>query len=149
MSNYTENHFQHGRHAQPEDSQLPAHDDHGHGHGHDDHGGHAESTLGGYAIGFILSVILTAIPFWIVMGKVFDNSHTTALVILGFAAVQIVVHIVYFLHMNTRSEGGWTFIALIFTIVVVVITLAGSLWVMFHMNANMMPVNVHDMKNMP
>jgi len=120
------------------------HDDHDHGHD----SGHAPSTLKGYATGFILSVILTAIPFWLVMGKVFGNSSTTALVILGFAAVQIVVHMVYFLHMNARSEGGWTMLALIFTLVLVVITLSGSLWVMFHMNANMMP-SMHDMRTRP
>jgi len=152
MSAYTENHFAHGQHVRPSDSTI---DEHGHAlhgdhddHGHDD-GGHAESTFKGYAIGFILSVILTAIPFWLVMAKVFDNSHTTSIVLLGFAAVQIVVHMVYFLHMNARSEGGWNMLALIFTIVVVAITLSGSLWVMFHMNANMMPVSAHDMKNMP
>ena len=148
MSSHTENHFQHGQHLQPDESpyKTQAHDEHGHGH---DDGGHAESTFKGYAIGFVLSVILTAIPFFLVMHNTLGNSHTTALVILGFAAVQIVVHMIYFLHMNTRSEGGWTMLALIFTIVVVVITLSGSLWVMFHLNANMMPMSVHDMKNMP
>ncbi|MCS4510960.1 cytochrome o ubiquinol oxidase subunit IV [Xylophilus ampelinus] len=119
-----------------------------HGHDHEDDGA-AHSTLKGYVTGFILSVILTAIPFWLVMGNVFEKSSTTALVILGFAAVQIVVHMVYFLHMNTKSEGGWNMLALIFTLVVVVITLSGSLWVMFHMNANMMPMSAHEMKNMP
>ncbi|MBC7701326.1 cytochrome o ubiquinol oxidase subunit IV [Aquabacterium sp.] len=123
-----------------------AHDDHEH-HGHDD--GTSHGSLKEYTIGFVLSVILTAIPFWLVMGKVFDKSSTTALVVLGFAAVQIVVHMIYFLHMNTRSEGGWSMLALIFTIVLVVITLSGSLWVMFHMNANMMPMSIHEMKNMP
>jgi cytochrome o ubiquinol oxidase operon protein cyoD len=105
--------------------------------GHDDHADHG--SLKSYAIGFLLSVILTAIPFWLVMGKVFDQSGTTGLVILGFAAVQIVVHMIYFLHMNTKVEGGWSMLALGFTIVVVVITLAGSIWVMYHMNHNMMP----------
>ena len=123
-----------------------AHDDHEH-HGHDD--GASHGSLKEYTIGFVLSVILTAIPFWLVMGKVFDKSSTTALVVLGFAAVQIVVHMIYFLHMNTRTEGGWSMLALIFTLVLVVITLSGSLWVMFHMNANMMPMSVHEMKNMP
>ncbi len=122
-----------------------AHDGHEH-HGHDD-GNHG--SLKDYTIGFVLSVILTAIPFWLVMGNVFNDSSTTALVILGFAAVQIVVHMIYFLHMNARSEGGWNMLALIFTIVLVVITLAGSLWVMYHMNANMMPMSIHEMKNMP
>jgi len=41
--------------------------------------------------------------------------------------------------MNTKSEGGWTMMAAIFTIIVIVIALSGSLWVMFHLNTNMMP----------
>jgi cytochrome o ubiquinol oxidase operon protein cyoD len=73
------------------------------------------------------------------MGKVIDKSSTTGLVLLGFAAVQIVVHMVYFLHMNTKSEGGWSMLALIFTIMLVFIMLSGSLWVMYHLNHNMMP----------
>jgi cytochrome o ubiquinol oxidase operon protein cyoD len=117
---------------------------------HDNHETAAShSTLKGYATGFVLAVILTAIPFWLVMDKVFDKSSTTALVVLAIAAVQIVVHMIYFLHMNTKSEGGWTMLALIFTLVLVVITLSGSLWVMFHLNHNMMPVSIHEMKNMP
>ncbi len=126
------------------------HDDHGHGHDDHDHDdGASHSTFSGYMTGFVLAVILTVIPFWLVMAKVFDKPSVTAMVVLGFAAVQIVVHMIYFLHMNTRSEGGWTMLALIFTIMLVVITLAGSLWVMFHLNHNMMPMSVHDMKNMP
>ncbi|WP_423594761.1 cytochrome o ubiquinol oxidase subunit IV [Roseateles sp. MS654] len=132
------------------DNHHHTHDGHGHdhGHGHDDHedvGYHA--TVKGYVIGFLLSVILTAIPFWLVMAKVIPSSTTTGLVLLGFAAVQIVVHMVYFLHMNSKVEGGWSMLSLIFTIAVVVIMLAGSIWVMFHLNSNMMPV--HDMRNMP
>ena len=73
------------------------------------------------------------------MNDVLGNSTLTAIVIMLFAAAQIVVHMIYFLHMNGRSEGGWTMLALIFTIIVVAIALAGSLWVMFHLNANMMP----------
>lgn len=123
---------------------MSAHHDHEHGHGHGAHGdGHDHGSLKSYAIGFILSVILTAIPFWLVMGNVIKDSSTTAFVILGFAAVQIVVHMVYFLHMNSRSEGGWTLLALIFTIVLVAIVLIGSIWVMYHLNHNMMPSMGH------
>jgi cytochrome o ubiquinol oxidase operon protein cyoD len=111
-------------------------------HGHDDHGhddGAPHATFKGYMTGFVLSIILTAIPFWMVMGNVFEKPSTTALVILAFAAVQIVVHMVYFLHMDSKSQHGWTMLAFIFTVVLVVITLSGSMWVMFHMNNNMMP----------
>ncbi|OWQ93793.1 cytochrome o ubiquinol oxidase subunit IV [Roseateles aquatilis] len=133
-------------HNHKHDSHGHGHDDHGHGHDdHEDVGYHA--TVKGYVIGFILAVVLTVIPFWLVMAKVIPSSSTTGLVLLGFAAVQMVVHMVYFLHMNSKVEGGWSMLSMIFTIAVVVIMLAGSIWVMFHLNANMMPV--HDMRNMP
>lgn len=125
-----------------------AHDGHHEGHheghhdDHDDVGYHA--TVGGYAIGFILSVILTAIPFWLVMNKIIPGSTMTAFVILAFAVVQIVVHMVFFLHMDAKSEGGWNMLALIFTMVLLVIMLAGSLWVMHHLNSNMMPQMNHE-----
>lgn len=112
------------------------------GHG-DDHAPHG--SLRGYVTGFLLSVVLTAIPFWLVMNDVLGNGTLTAIVIMAFAAVQIVVHMVYFLHMNGRSEGGWNMMGLIFTIVIVVIVLAGSLWVMYHLNTNMMPTDMHRM----
>ena len=121
----------------------------GHGdHAHDT--GASHSTFKGYMTGFVLSVILTAIPFWIVMSGGLHTSGMTALVVLAFAAVQIVVHMIYFLHMNSKSEGGWTLLALIFTIVLVVITLSGSIWVMYHLNHNMMPSMMEQqMQNMP
>jgi len=121
------------------------HDDHAHGHGHDD--GRDHGSFKSYMTGFILSVILTAIPFYLVMTGAIENKNWTIAIVVGMAMVQIVVHMIYFLHMNTTSDAGWTMMALIFTIIVVVIALSGSLWVMYHLNVNMMPV--HDMRNMP
>jgi len=115
---------------------------------HDEHDdkGHGDITLRGYLTGFVLSVILTVIPFWLVMGSVLSSSGLTALVILLIGAVQMVVHMVYFLHMSPSAEGGWNMLALLFTIIVVVIALAGSLWVMYHLDSNMMPDMIHEMK---
>lgn len=117
-----------------------------HAHGAHDHSGHdhhgdaePHSSLRDYTIGFMLSVILTAIPFWLVMAKVIADRNTAVLVLGGFAVIQILVHMVYFLHMNGKVEGGWTMLSTIFTVVFVAIAIAGTLWVMFHMNANMMP----------
>ena len=112
-----------------------------HGHGHDDHGHHDEHAHGSmrdYLIGFGLSVVLTAIPFSLVMSGVFAPQLTGG-IIMAFAVAQIVVHMIFFLHMNAKSEGGWTILALIFTLILVVIALTGSLWVMYHLNTNMMP----------
>ena len=125
-------------------------DDHGEDSAHGpEHGSGFHATLKDYLTGFVLSVVLTALAFWLVMGKVLAGSGTTTLVILSLAVVQIVVHVIYFLHMNARSEGGWSMLALIFTLVLVVIALAGSLWVMYHLNQNMMPVSPQQMRNMP
>jgi len=129
---------------------VAAHVDGQPGHGHDHHATDAgHGTFKGYMTGFVLAVILTAVPFWLVMGKVFSTTTVTAITILAIGAVQIVVHMVYFLHMNGRAEGGWTLLALLFTLVLVAITLSGSLWVMFHLNENMMPGMMRDMQNMP
>ena len=120
-----------------------------HGDDHHDDGG-AHGSRRDYMIGFGLSVVLTAIPFWLVMSGVIENKTVTGFLVMGFALVQIVVHMVYFLHMNSKSEGGWTVMAMIFTVVIIVITLSGSLWVMYHLNANMMPTMTPEaMKNMP
>jgi len=113
---------------------------------HDEHGG-VHISLRGYLTGFVLSVILTAIPFWLVMSGVIGNKSATAIVVMIFAGVQIVVHMIYFLHMTSSAEEGWSMLALIFTLVVLGIALSGSLWVMYHLNVNMMPV--HDMRQLP
>ncbi len=123
---------------------MSAHDSHAaHGHDHHAHGGHdanePHSTFSGYMTGFLLSIILTAIPFWLVMAKVISDRPTAVMVLGGFAVIQILVHMVYFLHMNGKVEGGWTLLSTIFTVVFVAIAIAGTLWVMFHMNTNMMP----------
>ncbi len=114
--------------------------DHGHAHTEGGHG-----SVKAYVTGFVLSVILTVIPFWLVMGNTLDNSLVTTLVVLVLGGVQMVVHLVYFLHMNTKSEGGWTFMAMIFTVTLVAILLSGSVWVMYHMNRNMMPAAHHEL----
>ncbi|PZQ65328.1 MAG: cytochrome o ubiquinol oxidase subunit IV [Variovorax paradoxus] len=111
---------------------------------HDDHHGHDEgphSTFSGYMIGFVLSIVLTAIPFWLVMNNVIADRTVAVLVLGAFAVVQILVHMVFFLHMNGKVEGGWTMLSTIFTVVFVAIAIAGTLWVMFHMNTNMMPMH--------
>ena len=124
-------------------------DSHGHGAHHDAHHGHEATpgihfSLRGYLTGFFLSAVLTAIPFWLVMGKVLPSATVTGVVLIAFAVAQILVHMVYFLHLDARSEGGWNLISILFTLILLVIVLAGTLWVMHHMNTNMMPMTPHD-----
>ncbi|RYE03860.1 MAG: cytochrome o ubiquinol oxidase subunit IV [Sphingomonadales bacterium] len=98
----------------------------------------AHGSRRAYLIGFLLSAVLTAVPFWMVMTGALAP-QVTAAVIIAFAVVQILVHTVCFLHVNTRSESGWTLMAYVFTAVIVLIVISGSLWIMYHINNNMMP----------
>lgn len=112
--------------------------DHPGGHDGDDSGA-AHGTLHNYLVGFVLAAILTVIPFWLVMARPIASNEITAVAVMALAVVQIIVHMIYFLHMNFRSEGGWTMMALLFTLIIVMIAMSGSLWVMYHLDTNMMP----------
>jgi cytochrome o ubiquinol oxidase operon protein cyoD len=105
-------------------------------HGHADGGGHG--SVRSYVIGFVLSVVLTALPFGLVMAGTVPAA-TAVPICIGLGIVQMIVHLVYFLHMNAASSKSWNMAALVFTVVVVAILVVGSLWVMYHLNMNMMP----------
>ncbi len=115
----------------------------GHHAPHGNHGGHLGAhgaTHRQYMVGFLLAIILTAIPFALVM------SHSVAgtpLLIAGFAMAQIIVHVVYFLHVNSSEGQRWNLVALIYTAIVVGIILGGSIWIMHHLYLNMMPGMMH------
>ncbi|WP_339109148.1 cytochrome o ubiquinol oxidase subunit IV [Thioclava sp. GXIMD4216] len=105
-----------------------------------EHSSHSHGTMGQLMIGFVLAVILSIIPFYLVMADV-EMSRTTIIgIIMGLGAVQIIVHLVYFLHVNRSVEEGWTLAASVLAIIILCIVLAGSLWVMHNMNENMMPM---------
>jgi len=112
---------------------------HGAHHSHAEHASHAggHASVKGYVIGFILAVILTVIPFKVVMDGTMDKG-TILRIILGMAVVQIVVHLKYFLHLDSSSEQRGNVIALLFTALILVIVVAGSLWIMHNLNTNMM-----------
>ena len=67
--------------------------------------------------GFVLSVVLTAIPFLLVMTRPIPSAGYTAAIVLACALVQILVHMIYFLHMTPKAEGGWLLLSTVFTIV--------------------------------
>lgn len=90
-------------------------------------------------IGFLLSVILTLIPFGLVMTDAFEDTATTALIVMGLGVLQIIVHMVCFLQLNRRTEGSWVLPALIVTVLLVAILLVGTLWGMAPLDGNAVP----------
>lgn len=99
--------------------------------------GESHGSATSYIIGFVLAVILTVASFATVFSKAF--SYWTALVVLSIlAVVQIVVHLVFFLHMNTSSKQRWILMTFAVTVAMVMIVVVGSLFVLWNTQAHMM-----------
>ncbi len=91
----------------------------------------------GYITGFIASLILTVIPFVLAGVEVLPKGATVALFFIC-AIAQVLVHFSYFLHMEVKTEQGkWNFLSLVFSAIVVLIVIAGSIWIMWNLNINM------------
>ena len=101
--------------------------------------GESHASVKSYLIGFVLSVILTAIPFGLVMqqGHYGFGVDTVIAAILLLAVVQVFVHVVYFLHMDRSAEQRWNVVAFAFTVMILVIVVSGSVWIMHNATANM------------
>jgi cytochrome o ubiquinol oxidase operon protein cyoD len=112
--------------------------------GHTDMQDAGHFTLRTYLTGFFVAAALTAVPFWIVMTRAIADTVASAVLIVSFAIAQILVHTFAFLHLNARQQGGWTLIAYVFTAVLILVTIGGSLWIMYHLNWNMMPGMMRD-----
>ncbi|RKQ95921.1 cytochrome bo3 quinol oxidase subunit 4 [Kushneria sinocarnis] len=100
-----------------------------------DHG--HEGNLKTYVLGLIFSIVLTIIPFGMVMLGGF-GMVPTVIVLAITAVLQVLVQLIMFLHMNTKSGEGWNMASFAFAVMVVGIVIVGSLWIMFHLNHFMM-----------
>jgi cytochrome o ubiquinol oxidase subunit IV len=92
-------------------------------------GSHGAATRRGYLTGFILALILTAIPFGAVMSHALSPTIVLS-VILAAAALQILVHLHYFLHLGAPTDEPWNFPATLFTAIIIVLVVGGSIWIM-------------------
>jgi cytochrome o ubiquinol oxidase subunit IV len=102
-----------------------------------DRTGAGRGTLNSYLTGFVLSLILTAIPFALVMSGTWSASATLAAIFIA-GTVQILVHLYYFLHLDTSSAARWNVLAMIFTVLIMVLFVGGTIWIMFNLYHRMM-----------
>ena len=94
----------------------------------------------GYVVGLGLAILLTATSFFVAgTDLVWQPSIPVAIIVLAIA--QMGVHLVFFLHINSGPDNSNNILALAFGVMVVVIVISGSLWIMSHLNHNMMPMN--------
>ncbi|HUO21596.1 MAG TPA: cytochrome o ubiquinol oxidase subunit IV [Caulobacteraceae bacterium] len=120
---YTPHDF--GRELAPGDEPL---DDTGVAHG-----------LRGYLVGLVLAIGLTVASFYVAhSGLVWAPAVATALIVLAIA--QMGVHLVFFLHVTTGPDNTNNVLALAYGVLIVFLVLAGSLWIMAHLNHTMPPM---------
>ena len=100
--------------------------------------GAAHGTVKQYTIGFILSVLLTVVPFYMAMNTDSFSRGAIVATIAITAVAQVLVQLVFFLHMNSSSEQRWNVIAFIYTILTIAVLLVGSVWIMNYLHSNMM-----------
>lgn len=99
--------------------------------------GNDHGSVKSYIHGFILSLVLTIIPFVVVAKHWF--SPLASYVIVGiFALAQLFVQLVYFLHLSHKSTARWNLYVFLFTFLVVLILVLGSIWIMVNLNYFMM-----------
>jgi len=96
--------------------------------------------IGSYLIGLGLATLLTIVSFYIARTTlVWQPSIPVALAVLAIA--QMGVHLVFFLHITTGPDNVNNVMALAFGVLIVLLVIGGSLWIMAHLNHNMMPMD--------
>ena len=103
--------------------------------------------LGGYLLGLALAALLTVAAFWVARTHlIYGPALAVALLVLAVA--QMGIHLIFFLHITTDPDNTNNIMALAFGVLTVCLVVFGSIWVMIHMNQNMMPMPMDQLLRM-
>ena len=109
---------------------------------HDDLGGASDersASLGTYVLGLSLAILLTLASFWVAKTDlIYGPGIPVALATLAVA--QMGIHLVFFLHLTTAPDNTNNVLALAFGLLIVGLVVFGSVWIMAHLNYNLMPM---------
>lgn len=97
-----------------------------------------EGSFSSYTIGFVLSIALTLLAYFLVVNHVLVGEWLV-ISVMGLAILQALVQLLFFLHLGAESQPRWGFYTFIFMVVILVIIVVGSLWVMSNLDYRMMP----------
>ncbi|HEV7952183.1 MAG TPA: cytochrome o ubiquinol oxidase subunit IV [Candidatus Saccharimonadales bacterium] len=104
-----------------------------------------------YAVGFILSIALTVFAYALAVNDTFRDKWSPtmiAIVLAVLASIQLVVQLLFFLHLGSEPKPRWKLVSFIFAFIVLGIIVFGSLWIMFDLNSRMMMSPTDMMKYM-
>ena len=114
----------------------------------EEHG--AAAGVRSYLIGLALAAGLTVASFWVASDNGLIYTPGVPMALAALAVAQMGVHLAFFLHITTGPDNDNNAMALAFGALIVGIVIAGSLWIMVHLNANMMvPGGMMDMRTQP
>jgi cytochrome o ubiquinol oxidase operon protein cyoD len=99
--------------------------------------GASRGSFKSYASGFALSLILTAVAFWLVINGTFPR-RAVLFGIVAAAVMQMLVHLHYFLHLDTSSQARWNVLAILFALLIMILFVGGSIWIMINLSYRMM-----------
>jgi cytochrome o ubiquinol oxidase operon protein cyoD len=100
-------------------------------------GGHG--TWQSYTTGFAGAMLLTTAAFALTHSPLLTPSSAVAAVVV-LAVAQMLLHLIFFLHINTSPDHKTNILALVLTVVIIAMVVVGSIWIMAHLNHNMMPM---------
>ncbi|CAN5658705.1 hypothetical protein BH23PAT1_BH23PAT1_0440 [soil metagenome] len=98
-------------------------------------------TVNSYVIGYLLSLLFTFIPYYLVVNQVISGTELLY-TILVIAVVQMIIQIVFFLHLGRGPKPLYNVVFFISTVGVILLVVGGSMWIMHHLNYNMTPTDM-------
>lgn len=99
----------------------------------------SRNALLSYVTGFLFSLFLSIVPYLLVTEHVFGEKSLMIGVTL-FAVAQLIVQVIFFLHLPVKEKPYWNIVAFVYTLLIVAFLVVGSMWIMYHLNMNMMGV---------
>jgi len=102
-----------------------------------------KSTLKSYIVGYISSIILTLAAYALIEIHI-NSAHETfshpflTFAILTLAIAQFIVQAIFFLHLTSEKGSRWNLVVFGSTLAIILILVVGSIWIMNHLNYNMM-----------
>lgn len=96
-------------------------------------------ALYSYITGFVLSLLCTLMPYFAVTRTLLSKPALVTFV-LFFAVTQFLIQVIFFLHLPARRKPYWNLIVFFFTLAIVTFLFVGTLWIMYHLNQNMMGI---------
>ena len=98
---------------------------------------HASGSLHSYTLGFIMSILLTLAAYFLVVNHLLNGWGLVA-AIMVLAMVQLLVQLIFFLHLSEESKPRWNLTVMAFMLIVLCVVVFGSLWIMHNLNYHAM-----------